>query len=97
VQFKAEVADHGDYRVIRLSGALKGEMSSELTRLVDESQPPVRLDLADLVSADAAGLRTLASLEARGAELVGASPYVSLQLQRARAQEARKPRGVAIA
>lgn len=90
MQFKAEVDDRGDHRVIRLSGALKGEMSSELTRLVDESQPPVRLDLADLLSVDPAGLRTLASLEARGAELVGASPYLSLQLESARAQEARE-------
>jgi ABC-type transporter Mla MlaB component len=85
VQFKAEVDDHGDHRVIRLSGALRSEMSSVLTKLVDECQPPVQLDLADLLSVDAAGLRTLASLEARGAELVGASPYVSLQLQGARA------------
>jgi hypothetical protein len=80
VQFKAEVKDHGDHRVVRLSGALMGEMSSELTRLVDSTFPPVRLDLADLVSADGPGFRTLASLEARGAELVGVSPYLSLLL-----------------
>jgi anti-anti-sigma regulatory factor len=89
VQFKAEVDDHGEHRVVRLSGALKGEMSSELTRLVDGTRPPVRLDLSDLVSADGAGFRTLASLEARGAELVGASPYVSLELERERVKAPR--------
>jgi ABC-type transporter Mla MlaB component len=89
VQFEAEIDDHGDRRVIRLSGALRGEMSSELIRLVDGILPPVRLDLADVVSADGAGFRTLASLEARGAELVGASPYVSLRLEGARAKPAR--------
>jgi anti-anti-sigma regulatory factor len=86
VQFKAEVEDHGDHRVIRLSGALSGEMSSVLTKLVDECQPLAQLDLADLLSVDAVGLRTLASLETRGAELVGASPYVLLQLESARAK-----------
>ena len=92
VQFKAELKDHGDHRVVRLSGALNGEMSSELTRLLEGILPPVQLDLADLVSADGAGLTTLASLEARGAELVGVSPYVSLQLHRA-AQGPQEQRG----
>ena len=36
------------------------------------------------------GFRTLASLEARGAELVGASPYVSLQLESVRARDWRE-------
>ena len=93
MQFKAELKDHGDHRVVRLSGALKGEMSSELTRLLEGILPPVQLDLAELVSADGAGLTTLASLEARGAELVGASPYVSLQLHRAGAQGPHELRG----
>jgi hypothetical protein len=97
VQFKAEIDDCGDHRVVRLSGALRGEMSSELTSLVDGILPPVQLDLADLVSADGAGFCTLASLEARGAEVVGASPYVSLRLECARAKPARQERGVTIA
>jgi hypothetical protein len=93
VQFRAELKDHGDHRVVRLSGALKGEMSSELTRLLEGILPPLQLDLAELVSADGAGLTTLASLEARGAELVGASPYVSLQLHKAAAQDPQEQRG----
>jgi hypothetical protein len=87
VQFRAELKDHGDHRVVRLSGALKGEMSSELTRLLEGILPPVQVDLADLVSADRVGLTTLVSLEGRGAELVGASPYLSLQLKRAGAKD----------
>jgi ABC-type transporter Mla MlaB component len=93
VQFKAELKDQGDRRVVRLSGALKGEMSSELTRLLEGILPPVQLDLAELVSADSAGLTTLASLEAQGAELVGASPYVCLQLACAGAKDPHKQRG----
>ena len=93
VQFKAEVDDRGDHRLIRLSGALKGEMSSELTTLVDGILPPVRLDLSELVSADGVGLRTLASLEACGAELLDASPYLSLQLENEWAKDAQQRRG----
>ena len=80
VQFKAEVHDRERFRVVRLAGRLQGEHATELTRLCDESPKPVRLDLADLISADAVGLETLVLLQSRGAELVGASPYVALQL-----------------
>jgi hypothetical protein len=80
VQFKAELRNHGGHPVIRLSGALCGQMSTELIGLVEASQPPVQLDLSELITADVTGLRTLVSLEARGSELVRASPYMSLQL-----------------
>jgi anti-anti-sigma regulatory factor len=83
VQFKAEVDDQPSRRVIRLVGSLRGEVSAEVTRLFDESQLPVQLDLADLVWIDAAGLRELVRLKDRGADLVGASPFVALQLDSA--------------
>jgi hypothetical protein len=84
VQFKAELVNHGGHPIIRLSGALRGEMSAELIGLVDASQPPLQLDLSELVTADTVGLRTLVSFEARGSELVRASPYLALQLDRVR-------------
>lgn len=90
VQFKAEVDDQPSRRVIRLVGSLRGEMSAEVTRLFDESQVPVRLDLADLVWVDAVGLQTLVRLQDRGAELLGASPFVALQLDSARARRSKK-------
>lgn len=89
MHFKAELKDHGDRRVVRLSGALKGEMSSELTKLLEGTLPPVQLDLADLVSADDGGFATLALLETRGADLVGGSPYVCFQLDRERGRKTR--------
>ena len=93
VEFKAEVHDHPRRRIIRLVGRLQGEHAPELTRLCDESTKPVRLDLGDLDSADAAGLETLLGLKRRGAELVGVSPYVALQLDSAQAKHVEKHGG----
>jgi anti-anti-sigma regulatory factor len=90
VQFKAEVVDQPGRRVIRLVGSLRGDVSAEVTRLFDESRLPVQLDLADLVWVDAVGLRTLVTLQERGAELLGASPFVALQLDNARAKRSKK-------
>lgn len=81
MQFRAEVHDHERRRIVRLEGRLRREQSPELTRLCDESPKPVRLDLTDLISADAVGLETLLMLRSRGAELVGASPYLAMQLE----------------
>jgi hypothetical protein len=93
VQFKADVDDQVSRRVVRLSGSLQGEMSSELTRLCNESRKPVQLDLSDLLWMDAVGLRTLVTLQGRGAELVGASRYLALQLDSARAKPLRQVAG----
>jgi hypothetical protein len=90
VQFKAEVDDQPTRRVVRLVGSLRGDVSLEVTRLFDESHVPVQFDLTDLVWIDAVGLRTLVTLQERGAELVGASPFVALQLDSARAKRSKK-------
>jgi hypothetical protein len=65
-------------------------MSTEVVRLFDESQLRVQLDLTDLFWADAAGLRALVLLRDRGADLVGASPFMALQLKSARPNHSRE-------
>jgi hypothetical protein len=81
MQFRAEVSDGESLRIIHLSGRLEWEQSPELTGLCDQAPKAVRLDLGDLVSADAVGLRTLGTLRRRGAELIGVSPYLAMQLE----------------
>jgi len=78
--FKAEVVDDGGRITLRLAGRLDREQSPELLHLYDETRVAVRLDLTDLLSADAAGLDTLRTLRSRGAGLVGLTPYLGLQL-----------------
>lgn len=67
--------------MVWLAGRLERDQAPELVRLCDEAPGPVRLDLVDLVSADATGVETLCRLRSRGAELVGASPYIAMQLE----------------
>jgi hypothetical protein len=86
VQFRAEVNDVGTTRTIRAAGRLGRSEAAELTRLCVDPPEVLRLDLTDVVWADAEGLEALALLEEQGAELVGASPYVTLRLSRARQQ-----------
>jgi len=86
VQFRAEIEEVGKTRTIRIAGRLGRVEADELTRLCAGPAPTLRLDLTDLLSADDAGLETLATLAEYGAELVGASPYIKLRLARARQQ-----------
>jgi hypothetical protein len=81
VQFRADVCDRESVRVIRMVGRLGREQVPELMALCDQAPKALRLDLGDLVSADTAGLQSLGMLRRRGAEFVGASPYVSMQLE----------------
>jgi hypothetical protein len=81
MQFRADVRDREGLRVIHLSGRLEREQSPELVRLCDQALEGVQLDLGDLVSADAVGIQTLGMLRRRGTELVGASPYVAMQME----------------
>jgi anti-anti-sigma regulatory factor len=86
VQFKAEIEEVGKTRTIRIAGRLGRVEADELRRLCANPRHTLRLDLTDLLSADAAGLETLATLRDRGAALVGASPYITLRLQQTRQQ-----------
>ena len=67
-------------RVVRLEGWLEGESVAELERVMRGGSGPLRLNLCELRSADAAGLVALRALRAGGASLVGASPYIKLLL-----------------
>jgi len=92
VQFKAEVALHQGFRIVRLVGRLQAEHVPDLMTACDEFRARVRLDLADLVSMDTSGLDALLLMQQRGAELEGASPYVALQVERAQPTRGQDPR-----
>ena len=90
VQFRAEVFRRESVRVIRLAGRLEREQAPGLVGLCDEAAETSQLDVRDLISADAVGFQTLGMLRRRGIELVGASPYVAIQLDFEQANHARK-------
>jgi hypothetical protein len=88
--FKAEVVDDGGRITLRLAGRLDLEQSSELAHLYAQAHGAVRLELTDLLSADAAGLETLRMLRSRGAVLAGLSPYLTLRLEAEPSEGTRK-------
>jgi hypothetical protein len=67
-------------RVVHIDGWLTASDVAALEDAVGECVRGTRLELADLRSADAAGIVALRGLEARGAVLRGAAPFLRLLL-----------------
>lgn len=72
---------------VKLDGRLTGEEAPELQRVCAEGTGPLVLDLTGLQSADREGVNVLRELQAKGAHLIGASPYIQLLLDRAPCDE----------
>jgi anti-anti-sigma regulatory factor len=65
-----------DETIIRLEGRLNAKNVGNLKKEIQGASGNVLLDLTDLRSADAEGVRALRPFAAKGAKLVGASPYI---------------------
>jgi anti-anti-sigma regulatory factor len=74
--FRITSASGEDETIIRLEGRLSAKRVEDLEKAVHVAGGTVLLDLSGLRSADAEGVLTLRSLAAKGAKLVGASPYI---------------------
>ena len=61
---------------IRLEGRLTSDDVPDVRAACESANPPLRLDLSGLRSADSDGIRALQLLTETGAELHGASPYI---------------------
>lgn len=77
-------------RVVRLAGRLESPHIVEIRRVCAEAPGAVHLDLAWLLSADDGSLEALVGLAGHGVRLVGASPYLSLQLDLVRERQRRR-------
>jgi anti-anti-sigma regulatory factor len=74
--FRITTSSGEDETIIRLEGRLGAKRVEDLKTAVQVAQGTVLLDLSGLQSADAEGVRALRSFAAKGAKLVGASPYI---------------------
>jgi hypothetical protein len=74
--FRITSASGEDKTIIRLEGRFNAKRVEDLKKTVHVAGGTVLLDLSGLRSADAEGVLTLRSLAAKGAKLVGASPYI---------------------
>jgi hypothetical protein len=66
---------------LRVDGRLLRTDIPELVRAIADVVPPLTLDLAGLLFADAEGVGALNQIRARGASLRNVPPYVSLLLR----------------
>ena len=62
---------------IRIEGELTSASVPDVRAACGSANPPLRLDLSGLRSADSDGIRALQSLSEAGAELHGANPYIN--------------------
>ena len=62
---------------IRIEGKLTSSSVPDVRTACESANPPLRLDLSGLRSADSDGIRALRSLSEKGAELHGANPYIN--------------------
>ena len=80
VQCRIEVSHDLGRLVVRLAGRLsEAHVAAFLELCAGEGLPP-RIELDELVSADAVGLDALLRVEKRGAELVGLAEYLRFKL-----------------
>ena len=67
---------------VTVHGWIEGDDEArELLRVVRDTQAPVVLDLGELQTADASGLKALNTLSAEGARLTHASDFIKLLLE----------------
>jgi hypothetical protein len=80
VTMRITVAPGDRTNTLRVDGELLGDDVAELLRVCEEQQGPKTLDLAGVRFVDVRGVSALHDLRARGAAILGASPYVRLLL-----------------
>jgi len=76
VECRIQVEEQAEGCTIHLAGRLNAAQVHELRSACASAAGPVRIDLTDLLSADAVGLDALRRLRLSGAEIVGAAHYL---------------------
>lgn len=76
-------AGSGQSTTLKIDGRLTSEEVPELRLACDRVEGRLVLDLSGLQSADRQGVSVLQELRTKGVELIGASPYLQLLLDRA--------------
>lgn len=80
MQIRITRTDSDTAAIVQVDGRLTVTAVPELERECQSPRGALYLDLKNLLSADAEGVKALNKLVESGARLVGESPYVRLQL-----------------
>jgi len=81
VTVRISVVEQGRTRCIQLTGRLTQEEVGALDEAIGDNPSAARLDLVDLRSADAEGLRVLRRLRAEGVELREVPPHLAWRIE----------------
>jgi anti-anti-sigma regulatory factor len=84
---KIERVRSGKYTAIQLSGRLCSEHLAELKSLIEDSSPPIVLDLDEITHVDVDAVNFLRKCQAEGIELRRCSPYVCEWMNREQHRE----------
>src|SRR5713226_10710573 len=74
--FKIEKLAEGNTTVLRLVGRINAEHLDELSKLIADAEPRVKLDLSEVTLVGVDVIRFLRNQERRGAQLANCSRYV---------------------
>lgn len=73
--------DSDDGTLLRIDGRLDEEALGELEQACEGARLPLTLNLEGMLSLDDRAVETLQRLQAAGANVVNASPYIALRLK----------------
>jgi hypothetical protein len=92
VECRIELVDGVLGSVVRLAGRLRGAQVPAFVETCAKAGRPFRIDLSELVSADAVGLEALLRVREQGAMLDGMPEYLQLKVESLARERASKPR-----
>jgi hypothetical protein len=78
---RIQVLQEDDVRVVRVAGCLRDVHVQDLLMACSAASGPLRIDLTDVVSAEAAALEAIGRVRDAGAELVGVPRYLLFKLE----------------
>jgi len=82
--FRIDTAEVEATTLISVQGQLLGDAVAQLEMVSRNARDPRVVDLALLQTADAEGIGALVTLAGEGVELLNASPYIELLIERKR-------------
>lgn len=80
MDLRIDITSEGPETVVRIAGHLSGVAVVQLGKACDPIEGAFVLDLSNLLFADEAGIDAIRTLDEKGAEVGGASPFVQLLL-----------------
>ena len=81
MEIRIDITSEGPETVVCIAGRLSGVSVAQLRKACDPIEGALVLDLSNLLFADDAGIDVIRTIDEKGAEVRGASPFVQLLLE----------------